>query len=189
MKDFLTTTLVVLISIAAYAQNDTIWYDDNWITTEKLKASFYRPAPEKIKEGYLFVDYYKNGNVQMKGLSLSEDEEVYHGTILWYFDNGMTFQIVNYQQGKLHGKRTVYYKSGSVRNTRIYDQGKLHGDWEVYYVSGVLKEKGFYASGEKHGIWSFYEEEGNLVKRGEFDSGEKIGTWEEFHPEIEEVEN
>lgn len=181
--------IILLLSVFAlsdvYGQRDTIWFNSNWLVTEKSNASFYRMSPELIKNGYLFKDYYKSGALQMKGVSLSATEEVYHGTMLWYFENGNVFQVVNYNKGALDGKRTVYFNNGSVKNNRFYDNGTINGPWESYYMNGMIKERGHYSMGEKHGIWTYYNQEGEMTERGEFSAGDKSGVWSKFHPELE----
>ncbi len=189
MKQTFLYLLIGFFTLPMLAQNDTIWYDENWVIAKKNEAHYFRPGPQKIKQGFLFVDYYKNGKIQMKGMSLSDKEEIYHGTILWYFQNGNVFQIVNYDEGVLNGMRSVYFESGSLKSIRYYKSGVLEGPWEHYFQSGGIKEKGYYSGGEKHGIWDYYDKSGFLVQRGEFESGEKTGTWEEFHPETEMLNN
>lgn len=34
-----------------FAQNDTIWYNNNWEKTNKISAAFFRPTPKKLANG------------------------------------------------------------------------------------------------------------------------------------------
>jgi antitoxin component YwqK of YwqJK toxin-antitoxin module len=160
------------------AQNDTIWFDQNWLITTKDKADFFRPAPLQIDNGFLFQDFYSSGSLQMRGTSLSSEEEVYEGEIKWYFENGNVFQIVNYSKGVLHGERTVYFESGAVRNKRKYKDGLLEGAWFSFFNNGQPEQSGYYSQDEKHGIWTYYDNEGIVLEKGEYENGFRSGSWE-----------
>jgi hypothetical protein len=58
-------------------QKDTIYYNKTWSNTTKDKAVFYRPLPLEQKDTlYVVKDYYKNGALQMEGLSSSATDDV-----------------------------------------------------------------------------------------------------------------
>lgn len=180
--------LIFLFSYSALsAQNDTIWFDQNWLITSKDKADFYRPQPIQVENGFLFQDFYTSGSLQMRGTSLSSKDEDYHGEIIWYFENGNVFQIVNYKNGVLHGDRTVYFESGEIRNERKYEDGSLDGSWTAFFENGNLEQSGYYSQDEKHGIWTYYDSEGIVLEKGEYENGFRSGIWENSGQEKENI--
>lgn len=66
---------------------DTIFYDINWIISERNQAAYYRLI-KKTKRGYLVNDFYINGNPQMKARYSSIAPEIKHGKCIYYHTNG-----------------------------------------------------------------------------------------------------
>lgn len=164
-------------TISAYAQKDTIWFDTNWKKTTKNSASFYRADVVKKGNKFWVVDYYLSGSKQMEGLSLKEDAEVYDGVITWYHENGNKFQIVNYSDGILQGKRQVYFENGKLKNEATYTNGKMNGKWKELYENGNLKETGSYEEGQKEGTWKTYYTNGKLKNQGKYVFDKKVDVW------------
>lgn len=155
----LTALLVVFLGTSAIAQ-ETVWLDANWKKTDKENATFYRPAPEKKGNGYWIVDYYKNGKVQMKGFSTSNeyDNEQFEGLVKYYHPNGTLSHELNFSDGKLEGNRKEYYESGELKEVAKYKEGKRNGAFREYYKNGKIKTRGKYRDGEKVGVWkTFYK--------------------------------
>ena len=68
---YIETIIIVVSTLLCHttiiAQNDTIYYNQDWDETTRLNASFYRPMPLK-KDGdkELIKDYYMNGTLQFE---------------------------------------------------------------------------------------------------------------------------
>lgn len=180
---FLTIAFLFLFTFSSFAQNDTIWFDNNWNETTKSKASFYRCECSKTDDGYWYIDYYISGTKQMEGLSLDKNKEVYDGEVKWYFENGTTFQIVNYKKGVLDGKRQVFYEDGKLKVESYYENGKLNGKWNEYYENSKLKETGFYKDDQRDDDWKCYYNDGRLKSEGKFIFDNKIGDWKTYYYE------
>ncbi|MDH3322077.1 MAG: toxin-antitoxin system YwqK family antitoxin [Flavobacteriaceae bacterium] len=174
---FLAISVLFFYTLSLCAQNDTIWYDANWQNTKKENAQFYRAQVIKKDNGYWFVDSYISDAKQMEGLSLKKDEEVYQGVVKWYHENGNIFQVVNYDNGVLNGKRQVYYESGKLKSEGNYKQGKREGAWKELHENGKTKETGTYENGQKEGVWKTYYPNGKLKEEGKYVFDKKVDVW------------
>lgn len=159
-----TSTLLIVMIIGFLSTTinaqDTIWFDQNWQETSKDNYEYYRPAPEKIKEGYWIVDYYKSGQIQMEGYSSNKNhnEEIFDGLVMYYHPNGKLFHKANYTNGKLEGVRKVFYVTGELKEQGKYINGKREGLWKAFYKNGKIETKGKYRDNEKIGVWkTFYK--------------------------------
>lgn len=156
---FYLLMLITFLSVSATAQ-ETIWFDANWQETSKDNAEYYRPAPQKKGNGYLIVDYFKNGQIQMKGFSTTAEphKEEFQGLVVYYHQNGKPYHEANYKDGKLHGVRKVYFESGELKEQGKYKDGQRDGIWKTFYKTGKIETKGKYQNGEKVGVWkTFYK--------------------------------
>ncbi|MBL4745034.1 MAG: hypothetical protein JKY08_01570 [Flavobacteriaceae bacterium] len=183
MRKLLLVLTTFLMVNGLFAQGDTIWFDSNWNTTDEENATYYRPIPEKMSDGYWLVDYFNSGAVQMEGLSKELEKEVFEGEIKWYFENGKIQQTIFYSEGVLNGTRKMYYKSGRLKNQRYYVMGVLKGDYIEFYDSGAKLEVGAYVNGEKSGKWRVFYEDGEVKASGMYEGGKKIGEWIQFYYE------
>lgn len=173
----LLSSVLFLICPSAVSQNDTIWYDSNWNSIERKNASFYRPKVDQKKDGYWIVDYYISGSKQMEGLSIKADTEVFDGKVVWFFENGKTFQEVHYKKGVLDGKRTVFFENGELKSISHYKDGKKDGDWKAMYENGNVMEEGSYENGQKEGNWRIYYANGKLKEEGKYIFDRKVDVW------------
>ena len=179
----LLIALVVGFLTASVSAQEIIWFDSNWNQTVKDKAVYYRPVPKKEGNKFLLIDYYMNGTKQMEGYSLTNtiDKEKFVGLVKYYFENGKTYQKVNYTNGILDGQR---YISGGVKSEVVYEDGKKEGKYLEYYETGELSTRGDYESGMKDGIWKTYYNNGKIKERGKYDKGKKVGIWKTFYKNV-----
>lgn len=178
---YLSIFLLCFFTLSNYAQNDTIWFDSNWVKTTKNNAAFYRTECSKKGNGYWFVDYYISGAKQMEGISLQKDKEVFDGTIKWYWENGKPSQIVNYNNGTLNGKRQMFFENGKLKNESFYKDGKIEGNYKLYYDNGRLNEAGDYKNNLKNGFWKIYYPNGKIKAEGPYKDGNKVDTWKNYY--------
>ena len=104
--DYSDTTLV-----------DTLYYGQDWKLTNRDLASYYRVGSIKTRQMIFtgpFTDYYKNGQVMMKGR----------------YD----------QNGKKSGVFEHFYVSGSHYSKGTYKENEIMGLWEFYNQNGELSE-------------------------------------------------
>jgi len=176
-SSFFLTIILCFSILFSYAQKDTIWYDINWKETSKSKASYFRCHCIQKDNGYWFTDYYISGAIQMEGLSLEQNNEVYHGLVKWYYENGNVFQEVNYKNGVLFGDRKVYFENGTLKNETAYKNGKMDGGWKEYFENGKMKESGSFEKGEKEGLWKMFYENGKIKEEGNYVFDRKVDIW------------
>ena len=179
MKNFITYFIMLVFcgSTFVYGQNDTIWFNSNWQETTKKDASFFRPKVNKKNNGYWIVDYYLAGSKQMEGLSTKKNEEVFDGTVTWFYENGKQHQVVNYKQGTLEGNRKVFYETGELMTEAQYIDGEMDGKWTEYFKNGKVKETGNYEKGQKEGLWKSFYENGKIKEEGKYIFGNKVDIW------------
>jgi antitoxin component YwqK of YwqJK toxin-antitoxin module len=157
-----TTTLIITIVvgflISSISAQETIWFDSNWKVSTKEKAAYYRPAPKKIDNGYLIIDYYISGKKQMKGFSTSSspNEEMYIGIVSYFHENEKIFQKVNYVDGKPEGSFSEFYDTGETQRVGKYSKGLRSGVWKTYSKKGKIQSRGKYKKGEKVGVWKTF---------------------------------
>ncbi|MEO1486930.1 MAG: hypothetical protein AAFU57_14385, partial [Bacteroidota bacterium] len=107
----------------ATAQNDTIFYDNQWKKTDKQMAAFCRVATEEAEGRYLVKDYYITGELQMEGISRYPDRDYWEGKVIWYNKDGSLLQIGNFAQGRLDGDFESYI--GGEKLEAVYKNGRL----------------------------------------------------------------
>ena len=133
---------------ALMSQNDTIFYDDNWDTTSKSEAAFYRPLNFAQKgDLYLIKDYYINGSLQFEAWQQQLDSKtVYEGSVIWYFPNGNKNHEINYKNNIKHGIDSYYFENGTIKSQRQYVEGEVYSS-KSYHQNGELKTSLIYKEG------------------------------------------
>ncbi|MCV9927273.1 hypothetical protein OIU83_06395 [Flavobacterium sp. LS1R49] len=105
--------IFVLFASRISAQNDTIFFDQNWKNTSRESAIYYRIKPIKIKTKnaigykitsidsvYIINDYYlKSNKLQFEGYSKDKEGEYLVGKAKWYNENKtlLDFRDFNYK--------------------------------------------------------------------------------------------
>lgn len=115
-NNIISFSLIVffLFSLKVSAQNDTIFFDQNWKKATKDAALYYRIKPLQNKDKpscsfqsrkysslYIINDYYlKNNKLQFEGYSTDPDGEYLSGPAKWYNEDGslIEFRDFNYKQ-------------------------------------------------------------------------------------------
>ena len=151
-----TLLLCFQITLLAFAQKKTMYFDANWKETTQKNAVYYRPLPlPKTQNIELIRDFYtKNKVLQMQGYYADGIEKNYVGEIFWYdgdgddssnaiyinktkqkklsyyFDDGKLWKTVEYGDSLKNGKTIEYKPDGSILGESIYKNGHL--------VSGII---------------------------------------------------
>jgi len=174
---FLTTTV---------SAQEAMWFDANWNSTTKEKATYYRPKTKVQKNGFWIVDYYMDGTKKMEGFSLNDDpnNEKFHGLVKYYSVKGILFQEINFKEGKIDGIRKVYFDSGKLKTTTTYLNDKKEGKYYEYYETGELFSKGNFENNLREGSWKTFYKNGKIKEKGNYVNGEKAGTWKVFYKNI-----
>ncbi|QFZ53681.1 hypothetical protein FEZ18_02110 [Oceanihabitans sp. IOP_32] len=121
-----------LVNLVVHAQQDTLYYNNNWKLTVKDSAAYFRPPVQKQGSLYKIEDYYSSGQLQMRGMSTKSDNNLWQGEVTWYNEDGSVLQQATYNNGKLEGKYISYLNDKRLeavfKNGRIIS-GKTNGKW------------------------------------------------------------
>ena len=155
---FLVFFLFVGFSPLSLEAQSKTWLDKNHRQTTEKDAVYYRPAPQKKRNLYYIIDYYKNGNKYREGKAetATPNREKFTGLVTYYFNNGTISKKEKYKKGLLDGLYKEYYPSGELKIDGAYDKGYEEGVWKFYHKTGKIKTRGKYKNGEKVGIWKTY---------------------------------
>ena len=134
-KTIIAFLFIVFMTTSISAQNK-IWFDVDGKVTTKENGKFYRPNPEKVKNGYWIKDYYKSGKLLMEAFSEKKTP----------------------LKEKYRGIKKTYFETGELKTQEFYSNGKREDVWKTFYKNGKIKTKGKYRNGEKVGVWkTFYK--------------------------------
>lgn len=109
-KIYYLLLISIILTSKCYAQNDTIFFDQNWKKSNKQLAFYYRIPSGKIKTKkalgykiknldslYTITDYYlKSNNLQFKGYSEDKEGEYLIGNAEWYNENNILIESRNF---------------------------------------------------------------------------------------------
>lgn len=186
-----TSTLLFMLVVGfltvSVSAQEAMWFDANWNSTVKEKATYYRPKPKVQENGFWIVDYYVNGTKQMEGFSLNDNpnNEKFHGLVKYYFKNGVIEQEINFKEGEIDGVRKVYFESGKLKTVTDYLKGIKEGKYFEYYETGELLSRGDFENNLKEGNWKVFYKNGKIKEKGNYVKGEKAGTWKIFYKNLE----
>tara|TARA_R110002124_G_scaffold63258_6_gene172602 strand:- start:957 stop:1529 length:573 start_codon:yes stop_codon:yes gene_type:complete len=178
--------LVVGFLTTSVSAQETMWFDANWNSTIKEKATYYRPKPKVQNNGFWIIDYFVNGNKQMEGFSLNDNpnNEKFHGLVKYYFEDGVLFQEINFNKGKIDGVRKVYFESGKLKTLTEYQNDKKEGKFYEYYETGELLSRGNFENNLKEGNWKTFYKNGKIKEKGSYVKDNKTGTWKVFYKNL-----
>jgi len=116
------------------------------------------------KEDGLYISYYNNGVVDMKG-QYSDGERA--GLWKVYYNRGSLYSIGNYIKGYQEGEWRYYANSANllVDVVDLFVAASKNNDTEN---PDMLNKIGTYKRGEKIGVWKYYKD-GKLIKTAYFD--------------------
>ena len=156
---FIFVAFIFLLS-ASFTQS-YVWLDENHNQVTQENGKFYRPFPEKKRNVYLIVDFYKNGTKYREGKAESHvaNKEVFKGFVTYFYPEGSILKKEKYKDGLLDGPYKEYYPTGEVKVEGVYGEGFKQRAWKIYYKTGKIKTKGKYRNDEKVGEWTtFYRD-------------------------------
>ena len=149
--------LMISFLLLSFTQG-TVWMDKSHHKTSEKEGVYYRPVPQKKKNNFHIIDYYRNGNKYREGKSESSilSQENFKGVVTYYHRNGLVSKKEKYKKGVMDGAYQEYFLTGELKVDGGYNRGKKEGVWKIYYKTGKIKSKGKYRDGEKVGVWKTY---------------------------------
>ena len=155
------STLVLISFLFLSFSQGVVWLDENHNQVTQENGKFYRPFPEKKRNVYLIVDFYKNGTKYREGKAEFHvaNKEVFKGFVTYFYPEGSILKKEKYKDGLLDGPYKEYYPTGEVKVEGVYGEGFKQRAWKIYYKTGKIKTKGKYRNDEKVGEWTtFYRD-------------------------------
>ena len=155
------STLVLISFLFLSFSQGVVWLDENHNQVTQENGKFYRPFPEKKRNVYLIVDFYKNRTKYREGKAESHvaNKEVFKGFVTYFYPEGSILKKEKYKDGLLDGPYKEYYPTGEVKVEGIYGEGFKQRAWKIYYKTGKIKTKGKYRNDKKVGEWTtFYRD-------------------------------
>lgn len=129
MKTEIVMMAALAIPTAIFAQQKT-YFDEEWKVTTADKMAYYR---ETTKEGSLYriKDFYKNGTLQMDGLSHNDSptEEVWEGKVTWYNEDGSVEYYTTYKNGKMNGETGMTRPNGDYSRAMYKDDEVISSEY------------------------------------------------------------
>lgn len=153
VHQFLKIKFVLIFSfftISAQSQEkDTLYFDADWKPSNKENHAFYRPMPLKqIGELVLIEDFYKNGNRQMQGYVLKDNQENYVGDIYYYNENGTDASSSQYYNTTQNQELTYYYPDGKLWKKIHYKDDVKDGNTLIYKKDETILMTSTYEKGQ-----------------------------------------
>lgn len=186
MKSNLFSALLLLIPILLFSQtsNDKkIYLDSLWQETTEGSHKYYRIIKDYNleKESYRILDYYKNGVLQMEGMSKTRDDNSKIGEYNWYYENGNKKSTSNYKDGRVFGENIEWYENG---NKKL--EGEYIEDEKTFF--GELKINQFWNTNNAQkvidGNGDYEEIGGKSFASGKIKNGFKDGVWQGYNKEF-----
>ena len=156
----LSTLVLISFLFLSFCQG-VVWLDENHNQVTQDNGKFYRPFPEKKRNVYLIVDFYKNGTKYREGKAEFHvaNKEVFKGFVTYFYPEGSILKKEKYKDGLLDGPYKEYYPTGEVKVEGVYGEGFKQRAWKIYYKTGKIKTKGKYRNDKKVGEWTtFYRD-------------------------------
>ncbi len=160
-KFSILSTLVLISFLFLSFSQGVVWLDENHNQVTQDNGKFYRPFPEKKRNVYLIVDFYKNGTKYREGKAEFHvaNKEVFKGFVTYFYPEGSILKKEKYKDGLLDGPYKEYYPTGEVKVEGVYGEGFKQRAWKIYYKTGKIKTKGKYRNDKKVGEWTtFYRD-------------------------------
>ena len=120
------------------------------LDADSNQASYYRVI--KYRDGNIFGavnDFYKNGKIIATTHYLDNNPRkgFENGRFIWYFENGMFFQICNYTNGIVDGPFIEFDSLGNKRGLAILSNGVKNGCEYFWDEKEKVIKKSFYENG------------------------------------------
>jgi membrane associated rhomboid family serine protease/antitoxin component YwqK of YwqJK toxin-antitoxin module len=169
---------------------DQIYYDKDWKETDDiLLAKFYRVGKKDSLGRWqgTVVDYYKDGEVQMKGKYKNNMKD---GVFIYYSERRTYESAGRYEKEQADGKWENFHWNGALKSEVFYGGEAFtsnvfdslgneqvvngNGKYKHWFANGKLSEEGEYRDGKKEGIWYGYYPDGKPYFKEQFRSNRLV---------------
>jgi len=134
--------LLLFVSSAAQAQQDTTWFDKEWEKASREDAFYFTPIVNRSADGHYHIkDYYKStGKLEMDGYFLDSNENVQDGHCVYYNEDGSEDFECDVKNGEITG-HYIYYSKGYSKPSSIVDRLKNDNMQRTLYYKSGQKER------------------------------------------------
>jgi antitoxin component YwqK of YwqJK toxin-antitoxin module len=138
-------------------------------------VSYYRPSGQKRLESVV-----RRGRLELQGEDdwwearpasmIVTGQDVEHGPIRSWYENGQTKMVGNLVQGVRVGRFVWWHDNGTKQLMGQYDKsGSKTGSWRWWHANGIKSIDGKYTDGQPDGDWRWWNDQGELVNEESFD--------------------
>ena len=110
-----------------------------------------------------------------------DSDSLKQGEAKIYDDEGKLFDLSNYLDDQLTGKRVIYYKNGSIDTEENYKNGILEGPYTQYHKNGNVMQTGSYIEGILAGEVTTHFENGSKKETVTFENNIENGPFTEYY--------
>ncbi len=205
----LVLPLLLCAATGLRAQADTgrVYFDSDWAPCEEDAATYYRVWHRVSDTSFLVRDYFRVGDLQMKGYAhrpldslgrfglytyyYEDGTKSYEGEYvgdrqagLWYswHPNGTLRDSAWYADDSVRGLRRTWHDNGAVAMEVVYVNGLENGPVRVWHPNGVLSDSGGMAAGKRDGRWRTWYPNGTLRADGYYRADSLDGVWAYWYP-------
>lgn len=138
-------------------------------------VSYYRPSGQKRQESIV-----RRGRLELQGEDdwwearpapmIVTGQDVSHGPIRSWYENGQTKMVGNLVQGLRVGQFIWWHQNGTKQLMGQYDRsGNKTGTWRWWHANGIKSIDGSYTDGQPDSTWQWWNDQGELVNEEDFD--------------------
>ena len=183
--------LTVLSSGMSFAQEDTVYFNKDWMIASKADAKYYRII--EVADTLLKItDYYINGKRQSDGLVENNQgnleiikirgdiEHKIIGDLTYYRKNGKIYSILNMHPfHKTHGIDSRYLKLLDSVDTIDIDSSQLQ--FEIHFFNKTIGYCFVIGEETAHGTWLYVDSKtGTVLNRTIYSKGKLEGISLEY---------
>ena len=107
-------------------------------------------------------------------------EQLYSGTLVDSYSNGVIKSQFHYKEGKRDGKCVEWTQEGRKLWQQEYKDGKEEGKWIEWFANSKVRVEANFHNGVREGLFTEYYNNGQKKIEGRFQNGLKEGTWKEL---------
>ncbi len=160
---------------------EKIFYDKDWFPVPETEGMYYRQLKRNGENDWEVMDYYKNGQLQMRGKAIIPYPLVRNGKFSYFYQNGKLQSESFYTNDKLNGKSAGWYQNGTLQYEYNYINGFYDGKWIVYHDNGKTFNTGMYVNGKATGTWYHYYANGKKWKETIWKDGKRDGRCQAWY--------
>ena len=138
---------------------------------DKELMELYDPDKQRPYTGWV-EELHFNGPV--KDLIQYKDGKK-HGRSTWWRENGNREEEKHYKDGKLHGRSTRWFENGQKASENTYKDDKPHGLWALWSENGLRKTQKHYQDEKLHGRSIRWFENGQKREEEHYQKDKKHG--------------